>query len=171
MRPPFLLACATPPARTSLRSRLSVPRLKLSDPASRAMCDFLHEPPLTVHEDASLEEAVDHMFRLGVRAVLVVRDRSVVGLLHAREAACSNPRHLRVADVMTLTDDVPAIGWDTLCEARVSDLIEIFDGTGVEHLVVLENRSASSSSVRGLIDRERLERQLSSPWSLRAGTA
>jgi CBS domain-containing protein len=135
------------------------------------MCDFLHEPPLTVREDSSLEDAIDHMFRLGVRAILVVRERSVVGLLVAREAARSNLRHLRVADVMILTDDMPAIGWDTLCEACVSDLIEIFDGTGVEHMLVLENQSACSSSVRGLIYRERLKRQLSSPWSLRAGAA
>jgi CBS domain-containing protein len=150
---------------------LNAPRLKLSDPAARAMCDFLHEPPLAVPEDSSLEDAIDHMFRLGVRAVLVVRERCVVGLLSAREAARSNPRHLRVADVMILTDNMPAIGWDTLSEARISDLIEIFDATGVEHLVVLENQSARSSSVRGLIYRERLKRQLSSPWALRAGTA
>jgi hypothetical protein len=61
---------------------------------------------------------------------------------------------------------VPAIGWDTLADSKVSDLLEIFDGTGVNYLVVLESHSASLSSVRGLIQRERLRRQLSSPWTL-----
>jgi CBS domain-containing protein len=163
---PYLFAQGTIPARTPLRSHANAPRLKLSDPALRAMSDFLHEPPLTVYEDYGLEEAIDHMFRLGMRAILVVRERSVVGLITSADAARSASRHLRVADVMTLTDNVPAIGWDTLREARVSDLIEIFEGTGVEHLVVLENHSASLSSVRGLIHRERVERQLRSPSSL-----
>jgi len=167
--PPFLLTQGIIPARTPLRARLNSPRLKLSDSALRAMTDFVREPPLTVEEDLSVERAIDEMFRLGVRAFLVVRDRRVVGLMTAAEATASRAHHRRVADVMTLTDDVPAIGWDTLGDARVGDLVEIFDGTGVNHLVVLETHSANLSSVRGLIHRERLERQLSSPWSLRAG--
>jgi len=116
---------------------------------------------------------MDQMFRLGVRAFLVLRERAVVGLMTAAEAARtaawqrSSTQPVRVADVMTPTDDVPAIGWDTLAEARVGDLIEIFDGSGVQHLVVLENHSATYSCVRGLIHRERMERQLRSPWSVR----
>jgi len=47
--------------------------------------------------------------------------------------------------------------------------VEIFAGTGVNHLVVLQTQSATLSSVRGLIHRERLQRQLRSPWSLQAG--
>jgi CBS domain-containing protein len=167
--PPYLLAQGIIPARAPLRSRPNSPRLKLSDSAQRAMTDFLRDPPLTVDEEISVEQAIDEMFRLGVRALLVVRDRRVVGLMTAAEAARSSPRDRRVAELMTATEDVPAIGWDTLCEARVADLVEIFDGTGVNHLVVLETHSANLSSVRGLIHRERLERQLSSPWSLRAG--
>jgi predicted transcriptional regulator len=132
------------------------------------MTDFLRDPPLTVDEGYSLDEAIDQMFRMGVRAFLVVRDRSVVGLMTASEAVRSAPRHSRVAEVMTLTDDVPAIDWQTLGDAHVRDLVEIFDGTGVNHLVVLESQSARVSSVRGLIQRRRLARQLSSPWSLRS---
>jgi predicted transcriptional regulator len=162
----YLLAQNCAPPRMPLRSPPSLPRLKLSDPATRAMIDFLSSPALTVNEDDLLQEAIDHMFRMGVRALLVVRDRSVVGLMTAGEAARSTPHHVRVADAMTLTEDVPAIGWDTLAESRVSDLLEIFDGTGVNYLVVLESHSASLSSVRGLIQRTRLRRQLSSPWTL-----
>lgn len=166
MNPPFLLARETMPAPMPLRSHSSLPRLKLTDPAMRAMTDFQRDPPLTVSEDFSLDEAIDRMFRMGVRALLVVRERSVVGLMTAGEAVRLTPRHLRVGEVMTLTDDVPAIGWDTLADARVADLVEIFDGTGVNHLVVLETHGAALSSVRGLIQRKRLQRQLSSPWSL-----
>lgn len=167
MNPPYLLAQATIPVRAPLRTRPNSPRLKLSDPAQRAMTDFLEEPPLTLPEHFAVDEAVDHMFRLGVRAFLVVRDRSVMGLMTALDAARLTRRNLRVVDAMTPTDDVPAIGWETLGEARISDLVEIFDGTGVHHLVVLQSHSALLSSVRGLICRERLDLRLSSPWSLR----
>jgi CBS domain-containing protein len=167
VNPPFLLAHETIHAPMPLRSHSTLPRLKLTDPATRAMTDFQRDPPLTVSEDFSLDEAIDRMFRMGVRALLVVRERSVVGLMTAGEAVRLTPRHLRVGEVMTLTDDVPAIGWDTLADARIADLVEIFDGTGVNHLVVLETHGAALSSVRGLIQRRRLQRQLSSPWSLR----
>ena len=169
MNPPYLLAQAVAPSYTPLRARHSSPRLKPSDSALRAMIDFLRDPPLTVAEDLSVEQAIDHMFRLGVRAFLVVRDRSVVGLMTATQAARASPHHLRVVDVMTPTEDVPAIDWDTLEQAQVADLVEIFAGTGVNHLVVLQTQSATLSSVRGLIHRERLQRQLRSPWSLQAG--
>jgi predicted transcriptional regulator len=168
MNPPYLLMQEARPVRLPLRSHANLPRLKLSDPAAHAMIDFLRDPPLTVSEDYSLQEAIDRMFRMGVRAFLVVRDRSVIGLMTASEATRSTSHHSCVADAMTQTDDVPAIGWDTLAESQVKDLVEIFDGTGVNYLVVLETHGASLSSVRGLIQRKRLQRQLSSPWSLRS---
>ncbi|HWW19535.1 MAG TPA: CBS domain-containing protein [Steroidobacteraceae bacterium] len=168
MNPPYLLAQGSGTTRLPLRFHSTLPRLKLADSATRAMIDFQRDPPLTVDESYSLEEAIDRMFRLGVRAFLVVRDLSVVGLMTASEATRSTPQHSRVADAMTPTDDVPAIDWHTLAESRVRDLVEIFDATGVNYLVVLESHSASLSSVRGLIQHKRLQRQLSSPWSLRA---
>jgi predicted transcriptional regulator len=162
----YLLAQSAAPLRMPLRSPPNLPRLKLSDPATRAMTDFISSPPLTVGEEYLLQDAVDHMFRMGARALLVVHDRKVVGMMTAGDAARSAPHHSRVVEAMTLTENVPAIGWDTLADSKVSDLLEIFDGTGVNYLVVLESHSASLSSVRGLIQRERLRRQLSSPWTL-----
>ena len=57
------------------------------------MSDFLDDPPRTITEDAGLEEVVDHMFRLGVRAFLVVRDRSVIGLITAEDADAARRAH------------------------------------------------------------------------------
>jgi predicted transcriptional regulator len=131
------------------------------------MNDFLQDPPRTVAEDAGLEEVVDHMFRLGVRAFLVVQHLSVIGLITAEDVsdarrahAAGTVRELRAADVMTPSLDVPAIDWQTLQDSRISDLIEIFEGSGVRHLVVLQSETATWSTVRGLIHRQRLERQL-----------
>jgi predicted transcriptional regulator len=152
-RPPSALAAPSP------RSRPLQPQLRPADPALRAMDDFLDDPPRTVAEHASLEEVVDYMFRLGVRAFLVVQERSVIGLITA-EAAHAARRDQRAADVMTPSLDIPAIDWQTLQDSRISDLIEIFEGTGVRYLVVLQTETASWCTVRGLIDRQRLERQL-----------
>ena len=170
MNQAYLLA-PQPSAIPALSPRLRPypPQLKPGDPAERAMNDFLHDPPRTVAQDAGLEEVIDHMFRLGVRAFLVVHDRSVIGLItaeHARDARRTAAhggaavRDLRVADVMTPSHDVPAIDWQTLQDSRISDLIEIFEGSGVRYLVVLQTETSSWSTVRGLIHRQRLERRL-----------
>jgi CBS domain-containing protein len=170
VNPPYLLAqqpSAVPPV--SPRSRPLQPQLKPSDPAVRAMNDFLRDPPCTIAEDASVEEIIDHMFRLGVRAFLVVHERAVIGLITAEDASDarraqqrpeSAGRELRATDVMTPSLEVPAIDWQTLQDSRISDLIEIFEGTGVRYLVVLQTETATWSTVRGLIHRQRLERQL-----------
>jgi hypothetical protein len=42
----------------------------------------------------------------------------------------------------------------------VGDLIEIFEGANVHHLVVLETESTQRLTVRGLVHRSRLERRL-----------
>lgn len=167
MNPPYLLA-QRPSALPALspRSLPHQPQLKAGDPAVRAMTDFLDDPPRTVAEGASLEEVIDHMFRLGVRAFLVVHDRSVIGLITAEDARSAQQRRgaavrdLRVADVMTPSLDVPAIDWQTLQDSRISDLIEIFEGSGVRYLVVLQTETSTWSTVRGLIHRQRLERRL-----------
>lgn len=162
MNHPFLLAPGQAYSRaTSLRFRAHLPQLKFLDPAVRAMSDFLLEPALTVLEQASLTQAFDDMFRLGVRAFLVVRDSSVVGLITAEDIRRSNaPQQQCVAEVMTAAFDVPAIDWQTLQDSRISDLVEIFEGTGVRHLIVLQSEISNLSTVRGWIHRERLERQL-----------
>jgi CBS domain-containing protein len=170
VNPPFLLALQ-PSALPALspRSRPHQPQLRPADPAVQAMSDFLDDPPRTIAEDADLEEVVDHMFRLGVRVFLVVRDRSVIGLITAEDADAARSAQksngaaahaLRAVDVMTPAPEVPAIDWQTLQDSRICDLIEIFEGSGVRYLVVLQTETASWSTVRGLIHRQRLERQL-----------
>jgi hypothetical protein len=66
----------------------------------------------------------------------------------------------RVAERMTPAHDMPAIDWQTVQESRVRDLLEIFEGAGVDHLVVLEGEAPDRARVRGLVHRSRLERRL-----------
>ncbi len=177
MNHPYLLAKpASPLATQSLRLRPFQPRLCTGDPAVRAMNDFLDNPPRTIVDDAGVDEVIDEMFRFGVRAFLVVRESSVIGLITAEDASAAQEARRegrraqgrdgaadlepRAADMMTPTHDMPAIDWQTLQESRISDLLEIFEATGVRYLVVLQTETATWCTVRGLIDRRRLERQL-----------
>jgi CBS domain-containing protein len=163
---PYLLAPSRDAlAVASLRHHTHAPALKINDPAVRAMTDFQREPPLTVTEDMALEQVLDEMFRAGVRAMLVVRGSIVTGLITAEHADYSGAA--LVADVMTPSVDVPAVDWQTIEEAQVRDLVEIFEGSGAQQLVVLQNEGADRSSVRGLIHRARLELQLGNRWAAR----
>ena len=175
MNQSYLLAQqASPPATPSPRSRPCQHRLCASDPAVRAMTDYLDDPPRTIAEDAGVEEVIDEMFRLGVRTFLVVRESSVVGLITAEDARAAREarraKHRRGAsglepravDMMTPTHDVPAIDWQTVQNSRISDLLEIFEATGVRYLVVMQTDTAAWCTVRGLIYHRWLERQLRS---------
>jgi predicted transcriptional regulator len=154
---------------SSLRLR-SLPRyLNLDDAAERAMIDFLEDPPLTVSEDCPAQRALDEMYRLGVRTCLVARDRVVLGLISAAHVDAAGGREagdyalrasLRTADVMTPVAEAPAIEWDTVQSSSVRDLLEVFEGAGVSYLMVLQRESASLTSVRGIVARDRLARSL-----------
>jgi CBS domain-containing protein len=136
-------------------------RLRAADPAVRAMTDFFRDPPQTVSEDCDLDTAMDDMFRLGVRAFLVVRDLTVIGMVTAEDIRqARRASSTRVQEVMTEASEMPAIDWQTLREATVRDLLEIFEGANVDHLVVLETESSQRLTVRGLVHRSRIERRL-----------
>ncbi len=136
-------------------------RLRGSDPAIRGMTDFQRHPPLTATEDCDLDTTLDDMFRLGVRAFLVVRDETVVGLITAEDIRYARRGGAtRVQEVMTAASEMPAIDWQTLQDSTIRDLMEIFEGASVNHLVVLESESAQRAQVRGLVHRSRLERRL-----------
>jgi len=159
MHRPYLLAARRPAAQCAVRrSPVEHRVLRVHDPAVRAMTDFLSDPPFTVAEDCTLSAALDEMFRSGVRAFLVARELTVVGLvtaedMHGTAAQC-------VAECMTPASQMPAIDWQTMLASRVADLLEIFAGASVGHLVVLESESASRARVRGLVHRSRVERRL-----------
>jgi CBS domain-containing protein len=178
----LLLPSATrPSAALSLRPMHDVHRVRSTDPATRVVSDFSREQPLTVGEDRSVDDALDQMFRFGVRALLVVREQSgaavtpVTGLitsydiqrersLRAFQGSERGRRDaIRVQDVMTPWEQFPVVNWETLRQARVEHLVQIFEGLGATHLVVVQSEPGGGMMVRGLISRTRLERQLGNP--------
>jgi hypothetical protein len=110
--------------------------------------------------------------RAGVRALLVVRDEVVTGLITSYDIQGERPlqflsasgyrRHdeIQVAHIMTRWEHVPALDWQTLGRARIADLVALFRSTPATHMVLVEHADQGSIFVRGLISRARLARQL-----------
>lgn len=146
--------------------------LKPTDPAVHAMTDFTAKFAITVAPDRQIDAALADMVRLSVRAMLVVRADGVIGLITsydiegpraARFAERPNAirrEDIKVGDIMTEWEDLPTVDWHTIQTARISDLLEIFDGVGVMHLLVVEGDASGLEVVRGLISRSRIERHL-----------
>jgi CBS domain-containing protein len=146
--------------------------LRSSDPAQHAMTDFTSKIAITVAPDRQIDAALTDMARLGVRAMLVLRGDSVIGLITSYDIEGPRPlrfaerpdltrrEDIRVGDIMTEWDDLPTLDWHTVQTARMSDVLEIFEGVGVMHLLVLESDERGAEVVRGLISRSRIERHL-----------
>jgi CBS domain-containing protein len=147
-------------------------RVALTDPAVHVVTDFVLEQPVTVPEERSIDEALREMIRAGVRALLVVRDELVTGLITSYDIQGERPlqfltesgyrRHdeIEVGHIMTPWERAPTLDWRALGRARVSDLAAFFRSTAATHVVMVEHMDQGSTAVRGLISRTRLERQL-----------
>src|SRR5450631_605795 len=143
------------------------------DLAIHAITDFTREHPITVDEERQIDAALDDMIRFGVRAMLVLREQRIVGLITSYDIQGERPlqflqtsnysRHqdVRVGDIMTPWDKLLAVDWDSIQSARAGDLLNVLEEAGMTHLLVIEtNKKNSSPIVRALASRARLARQL-----------
>jgi CBS domain-containing protein len=148
------------------------------DPAYRAVIDFRFDAPITVPADYPVEAALADMHRLRVHALLVTREEPdssephFVGLVtqhelvqpHALQAgvpsAPDGSGHTCVADVMTPVEELSVARYASLRDLTVLDVHEMFQGTGLSHLVVVDADGSDFGVARGLISRARLARRL-----------
>jgi CBS-domain-containing membrane protein len=148
--------------------------LRPSDPAILAVTDFTREHPVTIDAERQIDDALNDMIRVGVRALLVFNDQRIVGLITSYDIQGERPlqflqsstythhRDIRVAHVMTPWHALTAINWETLQSMRAGDLLQVLDHAGLTHLIVVEaDRVGPSCMVRALASRARLIRQLS----------
>jgi CBS-domain-containing membrane protein len=143
------------------------------DPAIHAITDFTREHPITVDEDRQIDAALDDMIRFGVRAMLVVRDQRIVGLITSYDIQGERPlqflqtsnysRHqdIRVGHIMTPWHKLPAVDWETVQVARAGDLLHVLEEAAITHLLVIEpGKNNAAPIVRALVSRARLARQM-----------
>lgn len=146
--------------------------LSPNDPAVLAITDFTRDHPVTVEAERQIDDALEDMVSLGVRALLVRRDQQIVGLITSYDIQgerpiqflqSSNYRHhrdIRVADIMTRWDALSAIHWDSIQSMRAGDLLHLLEGAHLTHAIVIEAPSGGPCVVRALVSRARLIRQL-----------
>jgi CBS domain-containing protein len=143
------------------------------DPAIHAITDFSREHPATVDEERQIDAALEDMIRLGVRALLVVREQRIVGLITSYDIQGERPlqflqsstytRHqdIRVGHIMTPWDKLLAVDWESVQSVRAGDLLHVLEEAEMTHLLVIERSKRNASPiVRALVSRARLARQL-----------
>jgi CBS domain-containing protein len=148
--------------------------LSSNDPATLVVTDFTREHPVTIDPERQIDDALDDMIRMGVRALLAVKDQRIVGLITSYDIQGERPlqflqsstysrhRDIRVAHIMTPWHALTAINWETLQTLRAGDLLQLLEHAGLTHIIVVEaDRVGASCAVRALVSRTRLIRQLS----------
>jgi CBS domain-containing protein len=148
--------------------------LRSSDPAVLAVTDFTREHPVTIDPERQIDDALDDMIRMGIRALLVVKDQRIIGLITSYDIQGERPlqflqsstfsrhRDIRVAHIMTPWHALTALNWETLQAMRAGDLLQVLEHAGLTHIIVVEaDRAGAACVVRALVSRARLIRQLS----------
>lgn len=154
------------------------PCLQPADPAFYALTDFRRTSPATVESFASIDAALADMDRLGVRALLVTKqmpneeDSQVVGLITEydirrerpyrfdRLSVFIKPKASRVADVMTPSEELSLVHFESLQALTAFEVYAMFRGTGLTHLLVIETQNDDLHVARGLLSRATLARRL-----------
>lgn len=143
--------------------------IKPTDPATRLVTDFTQQPPLTIPEHVPIDVALEHMRLTGVRALLVMRNGVVAGLVTsydiqgsrvARFQHSANNRRredVEVGDIMSPWDQVAVVDWRYIETAKVQDIARLFARFAGSHVVVVEHPAKGQTRVRGMISRTRTQ--------------
>jgi len=147
-------------------------RVLPTEPAARVMTDFARDLPVTVATERLIDDALRDMIVAGVRALLVVRADSVVGLITSYDiqgerplqflAASGFSRHdeIAVGHIMTPWAEVQKLDMEWVSRARVADVDRHFRRTVASHIAVTEHGAGGGEVVRGVFSRTRIDRQL-----------
>ncbi|MEO7245817.1 MAG: CBS domain-containing protein [Rubrivivax sp.] len=178
------LSLSETPTSASIAQRMApeAPGLNLDSPSIAAMTNFAHECPITVSPERRIDDPLQDMIRTGVRALLVLEEGQVNGLITSydiqgerpilslqspacHQDACAH-RDVRVVDIMTPLAQMLALDRSALLVARVGDLVKTFQAHDCTQLLVLEARSGGAPRPCGLISTEWLTRQVGVPLDM-----
>ncbi len=149
-----------------------------AESAIYALTDFELDFPITVDIGASIDVAFQDMDRLGIHALLVVSyepsdgNPEVMGLVTAyaieRARRKCGPRSLldarrgnvSVGDVMTPWNDLSLVKYQSLRSLSANDVYDMFQGTGLTHLLVVDTHWSEKVLVRGVLSRASVAKRL-----------
>ena len=163
------------------RRRMYVEAGKLGpdDAAVYAMTDFRRECPICIPPNRSIDEALGDMNRLGIHALLVTQPQDTTGhdemlglitsyrMQERRASGCRNVS--TVSQIMTPWQDLALVNYRSLQYLNVSEVYQMFQGTGLTHVVIVETHDDDSAIARGLISRSALASRLQDSNCAHAG--
>lgn len=143
----------------------------LDNPALDVMTDFRRLTAFIATPSDTIQQAEERMHRRKIRLLFVMdtQDR-VAGLVTRTDLHSEKPllvvqsRGIRrdevlVADIMTPVDQLEAIDYDDIANARVGHVLETLKARGRQHALVVE-QTEGRQMVRGLLSLSQLCKQL-----------
>lgn len=147
--------------------------VKVSNPATDVMTDLTKAIPLTTTPDVRIDEALQKMIHCEVRLLLVVDpDDLILGVITARDIMGEKPisfaseerlprGRIRVADIMTLWQDVRVLHFSDVEKSTVGDIVITLKEAGRQHaLVVEEDQADGRMKIRGIFSTTYIGRKL-----------
>lgn len=139
--------------------------------------DFAIDAPHIVSEERHIDVALHDMIVAGVRALFVLREGAVTGLITAHDILGEKPvkflqdpfcagnpctrRDIVVGDIMSRLPWLETLELKWIQEASVGDIASVFRSNSLTHMVVMEpGNQGGVRRIRGLISRTRVERYL-----------
>lgn len=147
--------------------------ITLKSPASEVMTDLRVIDPISICEDALLDDAHARMVGHGIRLLFVTdRDGAFTGLLTATDVLGERPlkqvhekgkRHkeIVVGDVMTARKELEALNMIDVSRATVGHIVATLKDMGRQHALVVEMNAASGHyEICGLFSTSTIARRL-----------
>lgn len=163
-------------------------KLEPDDTAVYAMTDFQRQCPICVPPSRSIDEAFEDMNRLGIHALLVTQPQHATGhdrmlglitsyrIQHRWAYERRLPKPFRgcgnvctVGEIMTPWRELALVNYRSLRYLNVSEVYQMFQGTGLTHVVIVETHDDDSVIARGLISRAALASRLQDSNCVHAG--
>lgn len=164
-------------------------RVYMDNPAIDVMTDFHYVTPRTIRPDVTIDDALEHMKKSGVRLLLVEdEERNVIGIITSNDIQGEKPIRLaqesrishseiKVSDVMTPRDEVEALNMLSVRNAQVGHIVATLHAVERRHLLVVQSVdfdefessggdgnepsiSGSAQVIRGLFSSAQIGRQL-----------
>ncbi len=145
-----------------------------SDPALTVMTDFRERTSISVSQDATIDEALEHMRHTGVRCAFATDAARgvVVGLITAYDIGSEKPmrlmqsaatprRELLVREIMQPIREWQVVDIGEVEKATVGQTLRMFDDSRLTHVPVMETGPGGEPRLRGLLSAARVRRLLS----------
>lgn len=150
----------------------SAERVDINSTATKVMTDFKSVPPVTVDEHTLVNDALEVMKTQHVRLLFAVNANcEVQGIITAADIMGVKPmayaqsngmarNMVEVKHIMLARDDISALSWRQIQQIKIGDVILTLQGSGSQHLLILDEDEQGMQKIRGVISASDISRKL-----------